>query len=239
MKNIERFKSLLECTSEKVWQESIFQLGKDYGFEQTLIAVVPNRPTSLSDAFLRSNYSAQWRTNYDSKQLLNIDPTVAHCATRSTPLIWEPAIFSGARQREMYEEASSYGLRSGITLPFHGAKGELGILCFVSDAKPNQQFYREAAHHLPYFSMLRDFAFESSLRFAKLESKEVVPVLTRRELECLKWCAAGKSTWDIAQILICSEAVVNFHFGNLRRKFNAINRSQVVVKAIRCGVLHL
>lgn len=187
---------------------------------------------------MRSNYATQWLNIYDQSHLLDIDPTIAHCATRSTPLIWEPAIFSGAKQREMYEEASSYGLRSGITLPFHGAKGELGIMCFVSDAKPNQKFYREAAHHLPYYSLLRDFAFESSLRFAKLESQETPPVLTPRELECLKWCAAGKSTWDIAQILSCSEAVVNFHFGNLRRKFNANNRRQVVIKAIRCGVLH-
>lgn len=229
--------SLLECTSEKVWQESLFQLGNNCGFEKMLLSVVSARPESMAEAFLRSNYSSQWLNIYDRTHLLNIDPTISHCATHSTPLIWEPAIFSGKKQAEMYEEASSYGLRSGITLPFHGAKGELGILCFVSDAKPNKQFYRETSHYLPYFSMLRDFAFEASLRFAKLDVSEPTPSLTHRELECLKWCAAGKSTWDIAQILACSEAVVNFHFGNLRRKFNANSRRQVVIKAIRCGTL--
>lgn len=237
MKSAERFISLLECTTEEVWQKSIFQLGNAYGFEKTLIAVVPERATSLGDAFLRSNYSDQWRSNYDRKQLLNIDPTVAHCVTRSTPLIWEPAIFANKKQKEMYEEASSYGLRSGITLPYHGANGELGILCFVNDAKPGKHFQRDVLHYMPALSMMRDFAFEASLRFIKPANHELRPKLTSRELECLKWCAAGKSSWEIAKIFCCSAGAVNFHFGNLRKKFQATTRRQVVVKAIQCGLL--
>ena len=202
-----------------------------------LIAVVPNRQTSMRDAFLRSNYSEQWRTNYEGQQLVNIDPTVAHCVTRSTPLIWEPAIFTSKQQNEMYEESSSYGLRSGITLPHHGANGELGILCFVNDIKPSKRFQREAMHVMPTLSLMRDFAFESSLRFARVSNQEMPPELTSRELECLKWYATGKSSWEISKILRCSEAAVNFHFGNLRRKFNVTTRRQVVVKAIHHRLL--
>jgi LuxR family quorum-sensing transcriptional regulator LasR len=234
---IERFTSLLECESEDVWQKSITQLGNEFGFERVLIAVVPERPTSLNDAFLRSNYSPQWLETYNSEHLIAIDPTVRHCVMRSIPLIWEPAIFSSKTQKEMYEEASSYGLRSGITLPFHGSSGEIGILCCVNDASPAKRFLQDTLHHIPALSMMRDFAFESSLRFAKLTRLHTPPMLTQRELECLKWCAAGKSSWEISKILRCSEAVINFHFGNLRRKFHATSRRQVVVKAIHCGLL--
>ncbi|MDD5057817.1 MAG: LuxR family transcriptional regulator [Sideroxydans sp.] len=237
MKSIERFTTLLECTSEEAWRNSIFQLGNEYGFDQTLIAVVSGRPTSLGDAFLCSNYSSRWLGIYDSSQLLNIDPTVAHCVTRSTPLIWEPAVFARKQQKEMYEEACSHGLRSGISLPFHGPGGEIGILCFVNDTEPSKRFQRDALHAMPALSMLRDFAFESSLRYAKLGNQESQPALTRRELECLKWCASGKTSWEISQILRCSESAINFHFGNLRRKFNATSRRQVVVKAIHYGLL--
>lgn len=31
----------------------------------------------------------------------------------------------------MHEEACGYGVKSGVTLPIHGTKGELGIVCFV------------------------------------------------------------------------------------------------------------
>ena len=234
---IERFISLLECQSKDSWQKSIIKFGNDYGFEQTLIAVAPEHPTSLNDAFLRSNYSPHWLDKYNLEKFVAIDPTVSHCVMRSTPLIWEPAIFSGKKQREMYEEASSHGLSSGITLPFHGPNGEVGTLCFANDVNPNKRFYQDIYHHLPELSMLRDFAFEVALRYANLSKYQPAPVLTHREHECLKWCAAGKSSWEIAKILSCSESVINFHFGNLRRKFYATTRRQVVVKAIHSGLL--
>jgi len=238
MKSIERFSALLECATEESWKKSIFQIGKDYGFEKALIAVVPEWPTSLGKAFLRSNYSDQWRCHYDSRQLINIDPTVSHCITRSTPLIWEPAIFADKKQKEMYEEASGYGLRSGLTLPYHGVNGELGILCFVNDTKPSKRSNRDIFHFLPTLSLMRDFAFEASLRFAKPSMRMTAPSLTKREIECLKWCADGKTSTEIAQIFCCSVSAVDFHFENLRRKFHATSRRQVLVKAIRCGLIH-
>ena len=239
MKSIERFAALLECGTEETWSETVFRLARDHGFEQSLIAVVPGRQMSLEEAFLRSNYPPQWRSAYDNAKLVHIDPTVIHCLQRSTPLIWEPGVFASKQQQEMYEEASMHGLRSGITLPFHGINGELGILCFVSDIEPGKRFLRDAQRCVHELSLMRDFAFEASLRFARPVADAIKPPsITNREMECLKWCAIGKSSWDIAQILHCSEAAVNFHFSNLRRKFDATSRRQAVVKAIRYGLIY-
>ena len=139
----------------------------------------------------------------------------------------------------MYEEACGYGIRSGVTLPIHGAKGELGIVCFVSDIKPDKHFHRDANRSLLELSCLRDFIFESSLQFMQpsCTTEKLAPV-TRRELECLKWSAAGRSSWEIGQILNCSEATANFHFSNIRRKFNVTSRQHAVVKAINLGLIH-
>jgi LuxR family quorum-sensing transcriptional regulator LasR len=44
--------------------------------------------------------------------------------------------------------------------------------------------------------------------------------LTTREKEVLQWTAAGKSSWEIAQIISCTEAGVNYHFCNIQlRRF--------------------
>lgn len=182
MKSLERFASLLEYQSVDEWQKSIFKFGSDYGFEQSLIAVSPVRPKSLDQAFLRSNYHTQWLEIYGNRQLISIDPTVAHCIARPTPLIWEPSVFASKKQKEMYEEASSHGLRSCISLPFHGAGGEVGILCFVNDGSPSKNFKRDTTHNILELSMLRDFAFESSLRYANFAKFEHAPTLTQREL---------------------------------------------------------
>lgn len=142
----------------------------------------------------------------------------------------------------MYEEACAFGLRSGLTLPIHGPKGELGILCFVNDHQPGKHFKRDLAEQLPALSLLRDVVFDTGIDFALpagVTPPIPIPSLTRRELECLKWTAAGKTTWEVAKIILCSEATVNFHITNFRRKLNVGTRREAIVKAIRLGLIDL
>ncbi|HGY9627423.1 helix-turn-helix transcriptional regulator [Pseudomonas juntendi] len=61
--------------------------------------------------------------------------------------------------------------------------------------------------------------------------------LTPREKEVLLWCACGKSSWEIGQIVGCKESTVNFHFGNILRKFAVTNRVAAVTKALWYGLL--
>lgn len=63
--------------------------------------------------------------------------------------------------------------------------------------------------------------------------------LTAREKEVLQWSAAGKSSWDISRIFNCSEAGVNYHFANIRRKFGVRSRGSAVVKALELGLINL
>lgn len=241
MNHFEKFSGLLECATETAWRDTVFNLGKGLGFDQTLLAIFPDRDTPIeaSFAFLHSNYSPNWRSKYDDECLGYVDPTVAHCLHKTTPLIWSPELFASRRQKEMYEEACAYNLHSGITLPIHGPNREVGILCFVSDNRAGKSFQRHADEKLPEVSCLRDFIFESSSHFrspALIHQQK--PVLTRCELECLKWSAVGKTSWETAKILLCTEATVNFHFSNIRRKMNVNSRRQAVVKAIRLGMIN-
>lgn len=240
MKSIERFADLMNFDCIESWRDRIFQLGNELGYEKSLLAIFPDRnaPIEADFAFLHSNYPSQWRSKYDDEKMGHVDPTVTHCATKSIPLIWSPDIFAARKQKEMYEEACGHGLRSGVTLPIHGAHGEMGVLCFVADARPDRIFVRDAIRNIPELSCLRDFIFETSLQFIKQPAViEKQVKLTPRELECLKWCATGKSSWDMGQILNCTEAAVNFHFTNIRRKFRTSSRRQAVVKAIHMGII--
>lgn len=241
MKSIEQFAGLASYTTVESWRDRIFKLGNDLGYSRTALAIFPDStvPMEAEFAFLHSNYSPKWRGKYDEEKIGHIDPTVSHCATKSIPLIWSPNIFSARRQKEMYEEACSHGIRSGVTLPIHGPNREFGLLCFVSDTSPDGRFRQDAVRNIPKLSCFRDFIFETALQFIKPAFPlEETATLTRRELECLKWCAAGKSSWDIAQILNCSEAAVRFHFANIRRKFGTSTCRHAVAKAIRMGIIN-
>jgi len=231
--------SLLQSANENAWSSTLFNLAQKSGFAQTVYGVVPDKRQPLENAFLRSNYSPSWRHHYDSEKLHYIDPTVAHCLRSTVPLIWEPTTFKSDAEKKFYEEACAYGLRSGITYPVHGPNGEFGVISFVSDISSGAEFQRELNQSLAHLALVRDFVFESSLKFFKppVSLPDTIH-LTNRELECLKWAMAGKSSWEISRILNRSEATINFHITNIKQKFQVNSRQQAIVKAIRIGLLN-
>jgi DNA-binding CsgD family transcriptional regulator len=86
-------------------------------------------------------------------------------------------------------------------------------------------------------------SFRSSpaqVNFLPQESQQPKPIkLTTRETEVLQWSAAGKSSWEIARIISCTEAGVNYHFCNIRRKFGVRSRWVAMVMALERGLIQM
>lgn len=61
--------------------------------------------------------------------------------------------------------------------------------------------------------------------------------LSKREVECLRWAAIGKTDEEISMIMARSRATVRFHIHNASLKLDAVNRSQTVFKAAQLGFL--
>lgn len=57
-------------------------------------------------------------------------------------------------------------------------------------------------------------------------------LVSARELDCLKWTAAGKTAWEASVILGISERTVRFHLNAAREKLNCATTTQAVAKAI-------
>jgi LuxR family transcriptional regulator, quorum-sensing system regulator LasR len=228
---------LLNAADEAEWFGTVARLADKWGFDRLLVAMLPRPTIRLEDAFIRSTYAPAWRRSYDEQGLRHIDPTVAHATARSSPLIWSADIFTTPAQQRMYEEARSYGLRAGVTLPIHGPNQEAGMMCFVNDVDPTDSFWRHIDVALPNLVLLRDLVIDSSQRHLQTHAQSLLPQLTPRERECLKWTARGKSTWEISQILNCSEAVVNFHMKNIRTKFGVNSRRAAAVIATQLGLI--
>lgn len=81
----------------------------------------------------------------------------------------------------------------------------------------------------------------SSPTQVRFQPQECAPTkaitLTAREKEVLQWSAVGKSSWEIAQIVECTEAGVNYHFCNIRRKFGVRSRWIAMVMALEQGLI--
>ncbi|HEX5539850.1 MAG TPA: autoinducer binding domain-containing protein, partial [Methylophilaceae bacterium] len=148
MYEIDDYFRLLQAPDENSWSNALFSIAQTHGFTQTVYGIVLDKKQPLENAFLQSNYAPRWRRTYDSEKLHYIDPTVSHCLKSTVPLIWQPETFKSNVQKQFYEEACGYGLRSGITYPIHGPNGEFGVISFVSDACSDKNFQRDLHHSL-------------------------------------------------------------------------------------------
>jgi LuxR family quorum-sensing transcriptional regulator LasR len=234
---IEQMSPLLEAEDDAEWFRALSRLADNWGFNRVLLAILPRPGIRLEDAFVRSTYSPAWRQFYTSQGFAHIDPVVAHCTAKASPLVWSPDLFTTNPQQTMYEEARAHGLRAGVTLPIHGPRQEAGMLCFVNDSNPTDEFWRHLDVVLPNLVLLRDLVIDTSQPHLDRHAQALMPKLTPREQECLKWTARGKSTWEISHILSCSEAVVNFHLKNIRAKFGVNSRRAAAVIATQLGLI--
>lgn len=238
MTSLELVLDLFNCSTEEAWSGTLCFIASQLGFTHVLYGAVPNKLFPLQRAFISSNYPQQWRRKYDEENLHGVDPTVSHCMKSGLPIAWTPGTFATPEQRNFYEEASSYGLRSGTSLPVHGPNGEFGMLSFATDQLPDARAPLPGGTTLADLTLVRDYAFETSLKFLDARREKEPPVrLTCKERECLQWVVVGKSSWEISRLLNCSEATINFHIANMKSKFNVRTRQQAVAKAISQGLI--
>ncbi|ERY80047.1 transcriptional activator protein lasR [Pseudomonas aeruginosa BWHPSA015] len=184
----------LERSSGKLeWSAILQKMASDLGFSKILFGLLPKDSQDYENAFIVGNYPAAWREHYDRAGYARVDPTVSHCTQSVLPIFWEPSIYQTRKQHEFFEEASAAGLVYGLTMPLHGARGELGALSLSVEAENRAEANRFMESVLPTLWMLKDYALQSGagLAFEHPVSKPVV--LTSREKEVLQWCAIGKT----------------------------------------------
>jgi len=75
---------------------------------------------------------------------------------------------------------------------------------------------------------------------AVMRSRRLIPSdcdLTKREVECLRWAAIGKTDREIGMIIDLSHATIRYHLNRASEKLNAVNRAQAIFKAGQLGYL--
>jgi LuxR family quorum-sensing transcriptional regulator LasR len=212
------------------WLAHLKILTRKLGYSNFLIGLKPAPTDANQQVLIYSDYPDAWRTRYDAESYAAVDPVVQHCLNANRPLLWDRDNYRRPSESEFFEEAAAHGLQQGLALPLHGPRGEAGMLCL----KPSESGPRATAtmiESLPMATLLRDYAMEGVLK-ARIECSTPVH-LTSREKEVLQWSAAGKTTWEISMILSCTTSAIDFHFKNIRRKFQVSSRQMAVLKAIQ------
>ncbi len=200
-----------------------------------------------------STYPASWQRLYSTEGLINSDPTIEHARRSCLPLIWTRELFETAGGQRVGEMARSFGIRSGMSLSCRDNDGALAIFTLASDIPMGPARERHSRQTLPEAMLLASYYNQAARRLnppvspqqepddsALLRALEPGPQgrnLTVREMECLQWAMAGKTSWETGQIIGCTERTVNFHIGNIMRKLGVRSRRVAVARALSLKLL--
>ena len=116
-----------------------------------------------------------------------------------------------------------------IFFPVYDRAGKKGMLGFAVDGSSGEDL-------LAKLGFLSSFIFDRCMEIRKVTITQN-NALSEREIQCLNWTAAGKTSYEIGIILDISLNTVNHYLNNASKKLNCVNRTHAVAKCVQEGLI--
>lgn len=128
--------------------------------------------------------------------------------------------------------------KAAIVIPVHLPFGQISASSFISMDREKEDLSEEFAQHGVLFSQITRRFVAGYVQAHR--TKRRIPsdcVLSKREVECLRWAAIGKTDKEISMILERSHATIRYHIHRAGEKLDSVNRAQTIFKAGQLGYL--
>jgi DNA-binding CsgD family transcriptional regulator len=139
------------------------------------------------------------------------------------------AAVSSVESKETHGIAGSASQRS-LILALCQRVGETAVFGLSTD-KNVPEWEEEKQALAREVRILASYFHAHVLRLNGYDSRRDI-LMSAKELDCLKWTAAGKTAWEASVILGICERTVRFHLNSAREKLNCVTTTQAVAKAI-------
>lgn len=207
-----------------------------FGFSHFLVTRFPDgeRPR-FSERLLVSSWPAELVRSYDELGVFHISRLVAEVAVTKRPVLMDGTFLAPKETLQMEESGATglverFGLEGSLAFLLHSTAGEAFIVVYSG----KQSALESAELARIYFSTVQLFECLERTFAAGPTTREK---LSGREIECLRWAAAGKSSDEIAIILGISAYTVSSYFKTAAKKLGAVNRMQAIASAMRLKLI--
>jgi LuxR family quorum sensing-dependent transcriptional regulator len=221
-------------SAEAVWG-SLLNFSHAYGFDHGALVDLPAPGERLEDTVLCVSWPDEWQQRYLRKDYVKRDPAVLHMMRSRDPYSWHDMLDCPdytPSQRRIVHEASEFSLTNGFIVPLFGLSTGTAMVTFAGENNDLSMRERAELHLIAIYAHAR-------IRALVPRRRHLPPALTLRERECLQWASAGKTDWEIGEILAISEKTANAHIERAKRKYNVATRVQAVVLALRAGAIQV
>lgn len=194
---------------------------------------VPDPPGS--ELLHITTYPPNWTAHYLRNHYERLDPVIAEALGSPEPFAWglevRPARLLRSQQ-QLFDEAASFGIRCGFTVPIHDGRGPIAAVTFATDEPRSAAFRRRVEEHRRVLQLMAMYFHAHARR--KLASARTIDgvQLSPRELECLEWAARGKTAWEIGRILGISRHTATSYLDNAKGKLGVRTIVQAAMRAV-------
>jgi DNA-binding CsgD family transcriptional regulator len=208
-----------------------------YGLDNVAYLGV-NLPTQTNqNYYVHNTYCKDWALRYESEDYVSVDPIVRLGMGSIMPIDWGDIGKLTQAQLKMLGESREFGVgKQGLTFPLHGVHGETAVFSVTADFSQSEwcDFKRSRLREI---RIIADFFHQRVLGDSIGPDAVKKPPLTEREVECLRWCAEGKTYDDIGMLLGISARTVRFFLENARHKLDSLNTTHAVAAAMLRGII--
>ncbi|GAK70109.1 helix-turn-helix transcriptional regulator [Agrobacterium rubi] len=208
---------------------------ESFAMKAFMVVNIPtNTALELSHYTIITNWPAELLHQYDHEGMLTRSNVLRNLKHSSVPF-WVNRDFvlrgqDEASMKSIMALFDRFQMVNSIWCPVQDATGQRGAISFSGSRSGFSP------------SETAEIAFISAHVFSRLAyirslDARIPDTLTDREIDCLNWTAAGKTSVEIAEILTLSEHTVNHYLNRATKKLNTVNRTQAVAKALRVGLI--
>jgi len=190
---------------------------------------------------LISSYPKSWTSRYLRHRYHRLDPVVLRARAEHAMFTWGASSGStrprNREQSRFFEEATGFGIKSGITVPIRAGFGRMAAFTVATDdALMEPDLLLATSNDIV---QLLGLYFHTHLRgrVPANQTRREGQILSQRERQCLAWAALGKTVSETAVLVGVTARTVAFHLENARRKLDAVSITHCVALAIRRRLL--
>lgn len=225
------------CTALEQLRSILSDVCTELGFEHFALLHHASISNGGSNLVRIDNYPEGWADELQKSGLANDDPV--HIASRrvNTGFAWsdlDGIIPLTRRHRAILSRSGHFGIGEGFTVPVNVPQEPAGSCSFAVRRHRDLPVKR-----LMCAELVGAHAFRAARRMHGLPASASRPHLSRREVQCLRLVAFGKTDWEIARILGISVETARQYVKRARSAYDVVTRTQLVVLGLRDGWLSL
>lgn len=218
------------------FQAGLERFAGEFGFGLVSAALVVPRPGNTDGFYSITNAPQAYQALFADQSASRRDPVLSHLKTSSVPIVYDRGTYRSKDADDLWEEQAPFGYHTGVSVALH-LPNLTHFLLGMDRPDPLSTDDSTLTRLFADLQLLAVHAQHAATALLQPAASQRAPTFTPRELECLKWTAAGKTAWEIGQILSISEPTVQFHLRNATAKVGATSKHQAVLAAVKWSLL--